>query len=325
MDTCIYCDVEPLDSRISEEHIIPQVLGGWKTCACVCKTHNHRFGLILESKLKKNAFVAHALHLFGLQSAYAAFRQANISLQTPGGPVLKGQIKEGKPMLVPTLVPDAGLIVPEESAKQILRRRIENTQKPGNDLVSWRDADFDSAPYDELCRIEGTDIAFKKNKGGAGVVRFEGLDEAIPFRVPAKIALTHLSWLGWPFAHSSALAPLKLWILNGGENRFVLLRRRMNDLDPHDLHLKPFHYVKYQLIDGHLLAIVTLFSAIQFGVYLAEIPEIAQWPDTANLARYHVYDLHKKSIDMCCCDAELEEEHSAFLDTVRWVHGPLPQ
>ena len=301
------------------------MLGGWETCFCVCKIHNERFGLILESKLKKNAFVTHALHLFGLQPDFTAFRQANIYLQALEGQVLKGKLKEGKPMLAPTPVSDSELIVPEESAKQMLLRRIEKTQKLDNDLVSWRDGDFDSAPYDELCRIEGTDIAFKKNKGGAGVVRFEGLDEAIPFRVPAKIALTHLSALGCALAHSSALAPLKLWILNGGENRFVLLRHRMNVLEPHELPVKPFHYVKYQFIDGHLLAIVTLFSAIQFGVYLAEIPENFQWPDLANLARYHVYDLHQKTIYACCCDTDLEEEHSAFLDTVRLFHGACPQ
>ena len=107
-----------------------------------------------------------------------------------------------------------------------------------------------------------------------------------------------------------------MWILQGGENQFALLGRRLDALEPCDLDCKPFHYIKYRFVAPHLLALVTLFSAIRFGVYLAELPEMAQWQHLPALDRYHVYDLRKKVVFPSRCEFGLEEDHIVLMDAV---------
>jgi hypothetical protein len=316
MDACIYCAVDPRDSPLSKEHIIPAVLGGWETFSCVCESHNSQLGKVLESKLKTNAFVAHALHTMGLQTFNKAYRQGSVIIETSDGRELRGTIKGAWPRLITQAVSHDELVTPEEDVKAILRKRIEKLQKQGNTLISWHDNDFDSLPYDQVCHIPETGISFTKKKGGPGFVRIDGLDRSIPFRIPAKIALTHLAAVGCPFVQSPSFNPLKTWILQGGENQFVLLGRRLDALEPCDLNCKPYHYIKYRFVAPHLVALITLFSAIRFGVYLAELPEMAQWQHLPALDLYHVYDLRKKIIFSSRCEDGLEQDHIVLMDTV---------
>jgi hypothetical protein len=68
---CLFCGLNEEcgeEHTLSDEHIIPQVLGGWVTIPFVC-THcnNVRFGRAFEAKLKKNAYVVVALEQLDLQ------------------------------------------------------------------------------------------------------------------------------------------------------------------------------------------------------------------------------------------------------------------
>ena len=320
MSDCLYCSVDPRDSPLSDEHIIPGVLGGWLKYPCVCKSHNDQFGSDLESTLKKNVFVVRAIHSLGLQNLDKAYRHGRVTIETADGRELRGALIGSEPRLIPSGVSNNELVVPEETAKAILRKQIARFEEEHNVHVKWRADDFDSVPYDQLCPILETDISFIKRKGGSGFVRIDGLDAPISFRVPAKIALTHLAALGYPLAQSSSFDPLKTWILQGGDNRFGLIGRRMNDLALSAIVYKPYHYIKYRFVDPHLLALVTLFSAIRFGVYLAEIPELSQWPHFSALDRYHVYDIRRRVVFGSRCPNELEQDHTALLDAVLACH-----
>jgi HNH endonuclease len=324
MDTCLYCAVDPRDSPLSEEHVVPAVLGGWLTHRCVCKLHNEQLGTDFESKLKRNAFVAHALHAMKLQPFAMAYRQGKVMIETPDGRELLGKIEGGKPKLTCQGVSADELVAPEEDAKAILRKLIEKLQKRDNILISWNENDFDSFPYERLCHIPETGISFSKKMGGPGFVRIDNLDGSIPFQVPAKIAFTHLAALGCPFVQSPSFNPLKTWILRGGDNHFALLGRRIDALEPSELDFKPYHYIKYHFAGPHLLAVVTLFSAIRFGVYLAELPDLPRWPQFSALERYHVYDLHKKVVFPSHCQGDLERDHLTFLDAVLAWRGTQP-
>src|SRR2546425_9756418 len=78
MNECIYCDIHPLSSPVSEEHVIPRALGGWITAPIACKRHNEILGEEIEGILKRNGYVAMAIAQLGLQTPDAAFRNANI-------------------------------------------------------------------------------------------------------------------------------------------------------------------------------------------------------------------------------------------------------
>src|SRR4030095_3651551 len=97
MSTCLYCSVDPRDSPISDEHIIPEVVGGWLKYPCVCKSHNDQFGSDLESTLKKNAFVVRAIHSLGLQNLDKAYRHGRVTIETPNGRELRGSISGAEP------------------------------------------------------------------------------------------------------------------------------------------------------------------------------------------------------------------------------------
>lgn len=323
MDTCLYCAVDQRDSPLSDEHIIPSVLGGWLKYRCACKSHNEQLGSDLESKLKENAFVACALHSLGLQGLDKAYRHGRVTIHTSDGKELRGTIEGAQPRIIPQDTATEGLVVPEETTKKTLRTLIARFETKNKVPITWHDNDYDSIPYGQPCRIPGTNISFIKRKSGSGFARIDGLNCPLPFRMPAKMALTHLAALGCPVVQWPSFAPLKTWILHGGDNQFALIGPPIDELDPSDLDYKPYHYIKYRFVDPHLLALVTLFGAIRFGVYLAEVPELSQWLHLSALDQYHVYDIREREVFPSDCPNDLREDHITLLDAVlEWHRAP---
>src|SRR3972149_11272516 len=81
---CIFCRRNALDGdefRMSDEHVIPQVLGGFLTIHFVCVScNNNRFGANIEAELKKNGFVVAAIDRLGLKSKALAYKAAKLTL-----------------------------------------------------------------------------------------------------------------------------------------------------------------------------------------------------------------------------------------------------
>lgn len=75
---CMYCKIDELGAELSDEHIIPEVLGGIFRIPVVCKKHNEKFGDSLESDLKKNGFIATALDKLRIQPPNQAYRHGAI-------------------------------------------------------------------------------------------------------------------------------------------------------------------------------------------------------------------------------------------------------
>lgn len=320
MGTCLYSTIDPCDSPLSKEHIVPLVLGGWKTFRCVCEFHNNKLGRELENELKENAFVARALYTLGLQSLDRAYRHGKVTIHISDGKEFRGTIEGAKPRIIHHETATEGLVVPEATTKTILRKLITRFEAKNKVQVIWSDNDFDSIPYDQSCHIPGTDISFIKRKSAAGFARIDGPNGPLPFRVAAKVVLTHLAALGCPVVQWPPFDSLKTWILKGGDNQFVLIGPPIDEFDPGDLDYKPYHYIKYRFVEGHLLAIVTIFGAIRFGVYLAEVPELTRWQHFSALDRYHTYDIRNKVIFPSLCPDDLEKDHITLLDAVLEWH-----
>ena len=84
---CIFCKKNSLDGEdhiLTDEHIIPQVIGGWLTIPYVCKKCNNlTFGSKFEAELKGNGYIVSALDKLNIKPKKEAYRAADLRLLFP--------------------------------------------------------------------------------------------------------------------------------------------------------------------------------------------------------------------------------------------------
>jgi hypothetical protein len=314
---CIYCKVENLNSELSKEHIIPEVLGGVFSIPYVCKAHNNKFGHVLEGSLKKNAFITTALDKLKLQPPNLAYREANVKINLGNGLELKGHIdKNGNANLSHQEISYGHFIVPEEITPVVLKKQIERFQKKSGKTIDFNVDEFNNIPFNIAIPIYGTDIFFEKKQLQAGTVMLHGLDQPISFHVIAKIALNHLTALDYQFVMKDEFDAIKNYILFEGINQFVMLHTILDNVDPKILNYLPFHYIRIKFIERGLAAIVCLFGTIKFIVFFSEFSDIEEFKSINLLDIYHVYDINNKSIFKAKGDDELREWDDMLLRSV---------
>ena len=119
-----------MGAELSDEHIIPEVLGGIFRIPIVCKEHNDRFGHSLESELKKNGFIVTALDKLRIQLPYLAYRQARTIINLERDKGLKGYIDEkGAAKFFPQESKEGHRFVPEDKTVAVLKKQIERLEK----------------------------------------------------------------------------------------------------------------------------------------------------------------------------------------------------
>jgi hypothetical protein len=314
---CIYCKIEDLGAGLSEEHIIPEVLGGIFRIPIVCKEHNDRFGHSLESDLKKNGFIVTALDKLKLQPPNLAYREARTTIDLEHEKGLKGYIDEkGAARFFPQEVKEGHRVIPEEQTIDVLKKQIERFEKRTGKKIDFDLEEFNNLPYDIAIPVYGTDIVFIKRKAGRGGVVMYGLDQPIPFRVIAKIALTHLAALNYPFVMKDEFDPIKSYIIHAGLNRFVMLHTLLKDVEPKSINYLPYHYLRIKFVEGGLAAIVALFGTMKFMVFFEEFQNIDEFKSIDFLDNYHVYDINNKNIFPAAGDDELREWDDMLLRSV---------
>ena len=314
---CIYCKIEELGADLSNEHIIPQVLGGVFKIPVVCKEHNDRFGHSLESELKKNGFIATALDKLKIQPPNLAYCEAETRIDLEYEKRLKGYIDEkGSAKFFPQESKKGHQVVPEDQTVNVLKKQIEWFEKKTGKMVDFDLEEFDNLPYDIAIPVYGTDIVLIKGKAGRGSVIMCGLDQPIPFRVIAKIVLTHLAALYYPFVMKDEFDPLKGYIVHGGINRFVMLHTLLRDVEPKSINYLPYHYIRINFVEGALAAIIALFGTIKFMVFFEEFESIDEFKPVDFLNNYHVYDINNQSIFRTAGDDELREWDDMLLRSV---------
>lgn len=321
---CIFCGLNSENGdahKLTDEHVIPQVLGGWLTIPFVCRTcNNDHLGSKIESRLKKNGYIVTALDKLKIQPPDLAYRDANIEMDFNLAGKLKGSYnKRGKPEYYSQKIEDDSIISPENKSKELLKKQIERWEKKTGQKVDFDINEFDNLPYNLVIPIYGTDISFIKRRNQKPTITISGLDKPIPFRLPALIAFEHLAGLYYPYALKEEFDPIRSWILSDEENRFVLLNTHLKDLQPNDLNYLPYHYIRIGYQSGGLAAIVGLFGAIKFLVFLGEIGNIADFPPKDILNYYHVYDLNRKELIPDNPPVEVKKHDDLLLDSVtKW-------
>jgi len=321
MNECIYCDIDPLSSEISDEHVIPRVLGGWITAPIACKRHNEILGEQLEGALKKNGYIATAIARLGLQTPDAAFREADIQVHFSKDHVMGGRLDcTGSPQLVARTINDGSLLVPEDETVSILQKQVRRYETIHKTTVNFNWADFGSLPFDQVHRIPGTDICFVKRQGQVGQVQLLELNKPIPFRVPAKIALSQIAAIEPQLAHGDSFAELKSWLLNAGHNKFVMLNSPLQGEDPAQLNYSPVHHLTYRIKGEAISAVVTLYGVIRFSIFLGFSSQIANFPHLDVFDGYHVYDIRARSVCLRHAPQEYADHDRLLLDAVATLY-----
>ncbi len=320
---CIFCGLNSNDGEnhvITEEHIIPRVLGGWFALPFVCKVCNNKIGSRIESNLKRNSFVVSALHKLNIVPKKLAFREAIIELDFNLSSKIKAKYGEAdKPEYYPQQISDGSIVVPENEAKKLLKKMIERWEKNTGRKVRFDISKFDVLPYDVVIPIYGTNIYFIKRKNQIATITISGLDEPIPFEIPAKIAFEHLAGLDYNFIRRKEFDHIANWILNNGRNCHVLLNTILRNKSPDDLEYLPYHYIKFGFQSGGLSAIVVLFGVIKFLIFLAEIDSMEDFLRKNMLKYYHIYDLKRKNIFLDIPPPEIIEYDDMLLNAVtKW-------
>jgi len=309
--------VENMNAELSDEHIIPKVLGGVFTIPAVCKAHNNKFGYIFEGNLKKNVYIATALDKLKLQPPNLAYDKAKVKINLENKIDLKGYIDEkGKSNFFPQETNEGEKVVPEEETPDVLKKQIERFEKKYGKKINFDVGEIDKLPYNIAIPIYGTDIVFIRRRSQAGSVILHGLDQPISFRVVAKIALNHLTALYYPFVMKDEFDAIKEYILVDGKNRFVMLHTNLENVDPKILNYRPYHYIRFNFIEGTLSAVVCLFSTIKFLVFFDEFNNVEELESIKLFDNYHVYDINNKNIFTDRGDDELRELDDMLLRSV---------
>lgn len=131
---CIFCGLNSENGdahKLTDEHVIPQVLGGWLKIPFVCKTcNNDHLGSKIESRLKKNCYIVSALEKLKIQQPDLAYHNAKIDIDFNLAGKLKGYFnKQGKPEYYSQKIEDDSIITPENKAKEVLKKQIKRWEK----------------------------------------------------------------------------------------------------------------------------------------------------------------------------------------------------
>ncbi len=300
--SCIFCKKNKDDEEkfvLTDEHVIPQILGGWITIPFVCKTcNNDVFGSNVESILKENAYIVAAIDMLEIQPPDKAYKSADINLEFSETIIAKGKIRhDGVTKFIPTEQKDGSLVAPEDVSKDILRKQIDRYEKEHNVKVNFELDSFDSLPYNIVIPVYGTDICFIKRKKEKAQTTISNLTEPIMFEFPAKVAFEHLSGFSYSFIMNTIFDPFREWILKNDLQNKVLLNTLLSRItNPKDLKYLPYHFIRFSIFDNDLIALVGLFGIIRFSIYLARLENNIDFPDINLLDTYHVYDIKNRNL-----------------------------
>jgi hypothetical protein len=150
-DRCIACGNLAV---LTEEHLIPQSLGGRLTADFLCKSCNDDLGRRIEALAKKDPAIVLAIRNFEARHPEQARRLADgmdLIVHSEGGS--SRARRRGNSIRVRAhQLPDGSLVQPTDDARESVRRILE---KQGTPPTPLEDAlrKFDSAPSDERVEI----------------------------------------------------------------------------------------------------------------------------------------------------------------------------
>ncbi|MDQ7815882.1 MAG: HNH endonuclease [Melioribacteraceae bacterium] len=294
---CIFCKKNSLDGEdhiLTDEHIVPQIIGGWLTIPYVCKKCNNlTFGSKFEADLKGNGYIVSALDKLKIKSKKEAYRAADLRLLFPSKEEkLKAYFDEkGFAQFFPQKLKDNSLLVPEDKAKEILSKQIERYEKEHGIKIAFDLDSYSDLPYNIVIPIHGTDISFKKTRDEKADLYYHNLTKPISHLLPATISFELLSSLDYNLVMNSNFDSFRNWILENGENTFVLLNRHLRGRDPLEVNYLPNHFIRFSYYSDCLVAVVGIFGVFKYSVFFGKINNLESPQLLRVLDKYMIFDL----------------------------------
>lgn len=294
---CIFCKKNSLDGDnhiLTNEHIVPQVIGGWLTIPYVCKKcNNETFGSEFEAELKENGYIVAALDKLNIKPKKEAYRAADLRLLFPSKQdKLKAYFNEnGIAQFYPQRLKDNSMLVPEDDAKQILSKQIKRYEKEHNVKIEFDIESYSDLPYNIAIPIYGTDIHFIKTRDEKADLYYHNLSKPISPLLPATISFELLASLDYNLVMNPCFDSFRNWILKNGKNTFVLLNRHLRGTDPLGVHYLPNHFIRFGYYSNCLVAVVGIFGVFKYSVFFGKINNLECPQLLRVLDKYMIFDL----------------------------------
>ncbi|MDK9699018.1 MAG: HNH endonuclease [bacterium] len=131
----------------SDEHIFPQVIGGFAVKKNVCETCNDKLGIELDSSFKKSIYIIKALNKLKLSTKKKIHRNVKLSFERNGkeipayfnnSDVLTGGVQDYEEFLE----------VPNSLSFSHIRKILEKKINEHNCTSDFCEEDYVNAPYD---------------------------------------------------------------------------------------------------------------------------------------------------------------------------------
>ncbi len=322
---CIFCGKNlknGLDHKITKEHIIPKVLGGWIKFPFVCAKCNNKFlGGNIVKILKRNIFIATAIKQLNITSAKEAYRHARLEVildKFPSEKLIAYFDNKGRQRFFPKNLSDGSLLVEDPDLKSVLEKKIKKFEKISGRKIDFNINDFENIPTGIIIPISGTNINFiKHHKSMKSKITISELDKPIPFRIPAIIAFEHLAAFIFPEIYRPEFTPIAEWILNiHDQNRYVVCHTFFENYNPLEVKYLPYHYIRLDYKDDILSAVVVIFGFLVYSVFIAKINNLKYTFEKDLFDYYYIYDINNRKVYKFNPPQILKEEHAKFIDTV---------
>jgi HNH endonuclease len=142
LDRCIICLKTELEFKIgnvfSNEHVIPESLGGILRCDFLCKDCNSKFGGTFEAKAKCDPAVRRAIAALQteLPSLYASIEKGQSHLLATNIGQISGRYKDGEVVHHGTTLADGTLLVPDSMTEVHLTKMLKRKGSEDADVAA---------------------------------------------------------------------------------------------------------------------------------------------------------------------------------------------
>jgi hypothetical protein len=258
---CIVC----LEQRaLTEEHVIPAVVGGRLRSPFLCKTCNNTLGTTIDARLKADPDVRRAaLDLKGtLPGLVEAIEEGNPYIGKSAYGEVQGTVKKGEFRARALSPGDGSLLLPNPGAReaivQMLKKQGRESEIPG------ALAKFDAAPVNERITVApGIEIIDWQTEAIRPAFK---VGERVPDSWPLKTAYEFLACRMGGAIYSPALEPLREVLRGGAWNEKAVVIERL-----HAEHVSPIHGLLLEANAPYARVQVRLFRRVCYRVHFKEI------------------------------------------------------
>ncbi|MCH7575816.1 MAG: HNH endonuclease [Candidatus Marinimicrobia bacterium] len=270
---CIFCFRTDLETEFSEEHIIPQSIGGRLVLDQVCKECNDQLGHQVDVDILKIPEILKALEFLNIPYNREGILRSYYDVQgkSPEGPRnIRATASGFEPL--PQQMPDGSLLTPDDRAIEDLTRRVMRDERlieagltPAQiqaELKNLIRAYNQSNPGDV---IDWPALGVKLvRRQGKTTIRIQSRKTPQIHRLMAKIAYEFLFFIGWrEFLINRQVAEPLFNAIQGetDDNPAYFLR-----LDPLSNEFVPIHTIELHTHRGMTEVYILLFGRIGYRV-----------------------------------------------------------